>query len=190
MLIEIFFFLLFVLSYFFLICHDAVWLQSVGQLADKQELEEIFNYTNLVHGVTEPVFLYRTKIKKRNFRISVVSACTQLIQIHSDTAVQAVQFNGGVITWSNFVSCLTRIILMITGDKCQWNGSGYTSNSNVKFMIIWVTKIIAPILRIITFYCWIFHKIWNPPHLPNTIFNIKPHADWHMWKNGSQSCSK
>ena len=35
---------------------------------------------------------------------------TQWIQIYSDTTVQTVQINGGVITWPNVVSCLAGII--------------------------------------------------------------------------------
>ena len=62
-------------------------------------------------GYTSRPSVSYTIISVTNFDISVVSAGTQSIQIHSATAVQAVQINGRVITWSNIVSYLARIII-------------------------------------------------------------------------------
>jgi len=45
----------------------------------------------------------------KTFGMSNAQAGIHWTQIHSATAVQGVQINGRVITWSNVVSCLPRI---------------------------------------------------------------------------------
>jgi hypothetical protein len=55
--------------------------------------------------------------RMKTFCISVLSPDTQWIQVHSASAVQAVQISGRVITWYNVVSYLARIIVNDTWRK-------------------------------------------------------------------------
>ena len=105
-----FFLFFFVLSFFLLYFSKMIsnYIASVSWLT-MRNCKKISNKPSSLFRATEPEFTCRTERKIEKFFTSSVSAGNLWTQIHSATAVQAVQINVGVITWSKAVSCLAGI---------------------------------------------------------------------------------
>ena len=93
----------------------------------------------------EPEFIWR---KKEKLVITVVSAGTQWIHIHSATAIKTVQFIGGIITRSNFMSYLSRII--VNDNSIQTSVKRIKAKRKIHNDLS--QKNTAPILLILTVY--------------------------------------